>query len=148
MIKNKVKQSKNLIIGYTDGTFDLFHYGHINFLKEAKNLCDYLIVGVNNDKIVSNYKKNPIMSSKERLAVIQSCKYVDYAFINDSRNKLLKHKQFKFNVLFVGSDWKGTKRWIKFEKELSKYNVKICYLNYTKTISTTIIRKRLQNEKA
>jgi len=133
---------KKKIIGYTDGTFDLFHYGHVEFLKHAKKNCDYLIVGINDDSIV-DYKDKPILNAEERIKAINGCKYVDYAFINYSRDKLVKYNEFKFDVLFVGSDWKGTDRWNKFEECLQKYNVKVIYIDYTKSISSTMIKRRI-----
>ena len=136
--------NKKIKIGYTDGTFDLFHIGHLNLLKEAKKRCDYLIVGVHGDEVVESYKnRKTIINENDRLKIVESIKYVDRAFITTTRDKIQLLEEYGFNIIFIGDDWKGTERWNNFEIELAKHGVSVEYLPYTHGISTTQIRKNL-----
>lgn len=131
---------KKYKIGYTAGVYDLFHIGHLNLIKTAKDLCDYLMVGVNSDKLVLEYKnKLPIINEQERLEIIKSIKYVDEAFIVNSLDKLVAYQSHPFDVVFIGSDWKGNERWKKTETDLAKIGVDVIYLPYTNGISSTAI---------
>ena len=134
-----------MIIGYTTGVFDLFHVGHINILKNAKSMCDKLIVGVSTDDIVTYKNKKAVIPFDERLEIIKSCKYVDSAVPQTSHDKLEAYKRYKFNIMFVGDDWYQNSKWEKFEKELSEFDVKIIYFPYTKTTSSTLINQTLEN---
>lgn len=132
---------KKYKIGYTDGVYDLFHVGHLNMIKEAKKHCDFLIVGVHSDQIVKEYKnRETIINENDRAAIVGALKYVDKVVINNTRDKIDLWNLYHFNVVFIGDDWKGTERWNKFENELSKINVDVIYIPYTKHISTTKIR--------
>ena len=112
---------KKYKIGYTDGVYDMFHIGHLNMLKTAKDSCDFLIVGVHSDEIVESYKhRKTIINEKDRRDIIESIKYVDRAVINDTRDKIELWRKYHFDVVFIGDDWKGTERWNNFEKELKK----------------------------
>ncbi len=132
------------IIGYTDGTFDLFHVGHLRLLKEAKKHCDILIVGVHGDDVVASYKgKPPIINENDRAEIIRNLAFVDKVVINRTRDKIELLKLYGFNLMIIGDDWKGTERWNKLEKQLNEHGVDVLYLPYTKTISTTAIKKRV-----
>ena len=132
------------IIGYTAGAFDLFHIGHLNLLKNAKKHCDYLIVGVNSNDLIKQYKnKTPVIPEKERLEIINSIKYVDKAVIINTRDKLDAYKKYKFNKIFVGDDWKNSSSYLEAEKMLKPYNVEFMYFPYTKSTSSTLITKVL-----
>lgn len=131
---------KKIIIGYTTGVFDLFHVGHVSILKKAKSLCDKLIVGVSRDKLVFKYKnKYPIIPEKERIEIIKYNKFVDYAIYQNSLNKLSNYKKLKFDIMFVGDDWYNTNKWKDLDKKFQKLNIKIIYLPYTKSTSSTKI---------
>lgn len=131
-------------IGYTQGTFDMFHVGHLNLLKAAKENCDYLIVGVNCDKLVKEYKnKIPLIPLEERMQIINSIKYVDKVICTNTLDKLEIRNDIYFNYLFIGDDWKGSERWNKTEENLKIFGVKTIYLPYTKKISSSILRKRI-----
>jgi len=131
-------------IGYTSGVFDLFHIGHLNLLKRAKENCDYLIVGVTTDEEVIRLKnKKPIIPFEERIEIVKSLKYVDEVFIERNSDKLLAWDIIKFNVIFKGDDWKGTQKWIMYEQEFEKRNVKVVYFPYTKDTSSTDISKKI-----
>jgi glycerol-3-phosphate cytidylyltransferase len=136
-----------MIIGYTSGVFDLFHIGHLNILKKAASQCDKLIVGVTSDEFAMKYKnKKPVVPFKERFEIIKSIKYVDEVFIQNNHDKFKQWEILKFNVMFVGNDWKNTKKWNGFEEEFSKVNVKIIYFERTPTTSSTQLRKKINND--
>jgi glycerol-3-phosphate cytidylyltransferase len=138
---------KKYNIGYTQGTFDLFHMGHLNLLKNAKERCNYLIVGVNSNELVKAYKnKNPIINDIDRAKIVEAIKYVDEVHIVDTLDKISALDNYKFDAIFIGSDWTGNERWIKTEIELNKKGVKVEFLPHTDGISTTIIRERMDRE--
>ena len=134
-----------MVIGYTTGVYDLFHIGHINVLRNAKSLCDRLIVGVTTDDLVSYKNKKSVIPFEERIEIVRSCKYVDLAVPQNSMNKIDALNRYKFNMMFVGDDWYKSKEWKKFEKEFNKNNVKIIYFPYTKSTSSTLINETLVN---
>ncbi len=132
---------KKYKVGFTDGVYDLFHVGHLNMIRQAKTLCDYLIVGVHSDEIVEGYKhRKPIISEKDRCEIVGAIKEVDRAVINETRDKMELWKLYHFDVVFIGDDWKGTERWNNFEKVLKTVGVSVEYIPYTHGISTTEIR--------
>lgn len=134
-------------LGYTTGVFDLFHIGHLNLLRSAKSKCDILIVGVTTDELCKEVKKKkPIIPFLERCQILEGCKYVDYVVTQSSMNKLDAWGKLRFDIMFVGDDWKGTSKWNAIEKEFKQLNIPIEYLKYTKGISSTEIRERLKNE--
>ena len=137
-----------MIIGYTTGVFDLFHIGHLNILKRAKEQCDYLIVGVSTDELVKKDKnKMPIIPFSDRCSIVEAIKYVDKVVPQLDKNKFGAWEQYQFNKMFVGSDWKGTPQWEMFERQFAPVGVEIVYLDHTDGISSTILRERLNKEK-
>lgn len=131
--------------GYTDGVYDLFHVGHLNMIQTAKSYCEILIVGVHGDDVVEEYKHHrPIISEDDRKRIIENIKGVDRAVINRFRDKMKLWELHHFDVIFIGDDWKGTERWNKFEKELGAIGVDVVYVPYTKGISTTDIKRIIQ----
>lgn len=135
---------KNYKIGYTTGVFDLFHIGHLNILKKAKEQCEYLIVGVTTDEEVFRVKKNkPIIPFKERSAIVNSIKYVDEVVAESNTDKVEAWKKLKFNAIFKGDDWKGTSQWKKYEEEFSRKKVDVIYFPYTEGTSSTYLKKVL-----
>lgn len=136
-----------MVIGYTTGVYDMFHIGHLNILKRAKEQCDYLIVGVSTDELVLRDKnKTPIIPFRERCAIVEAIKYVDKVVPQADKNKFAAWEEYHFNKMFVGSDWKGTPQWDAFEKQFEPVNVEIIYLTHTDGISSTILRDRLNEE--
>jgi glycerol-3-phosphate cytidylyltransferase len=131
-------------IGYTSGVFDLFHVGHVRILKKARSLCDKLIVGVSTDELVSYKHKQSVIPFEERLEVVQSCKYVDLAVPQINMNKIEAFERYKFNIMFVGDDWKGTAKWNEIEKELTEKKVRLIYFQYTQGTSSTLINETLE----
>ncbi len=132
-----------MIIGYTSGVFDLFHIGHLNLLKNAKGMCDRLIVGVTVDELVLYKGKHAVIPFEERIEIVRSIKYVDAAVPQYNMNKLEACMKLKANVLFVGDDWYGTDKWEEYERELKKNNIDVVYFPYTKGISSTLLNQTL-----
>ncbi|WP_288613482.1 adenylyltransferase/cytidyltransferase family protein [uncultured Bacteroides sp.] len=132
---------KRYKIGYTQGTYDMFHIGHLNLLNHAKEYCDYLVVGINSDMLVTEYKhKVPIINEFARYEIIKNIKAVDNAFLVNTLDKAEILKNVKFDAIFIGDDWRGNQRWIETERELSRYDIDVVYLPHTEGISTTLIR--------
>jgi glycerol-3-phosphate cytidylyltransferase len=136
-----------MIIGYTAGVYDLFHIGHLNLLKNAKGMCDKLIVGVTVDELVSYKNKKAFIPYEERIEMVRACRYVDAVVPQDNMDKLEMCKKLGASYLFVGDDWYGTEKWKNYEQEFSKNNIKIIYFPYTKGISSTRIRELLYQER-
>ena len=133
-----------MIIGYTTGVFDLFHVGHLNILKNAKGMCDKLIVGVTVDELVSYKGKEALIPFEERMEIVRSCKYVDVAVPQYDMDKLTACKKLKADILFVGDDWYKTPKWEEYEKEFKEAGIKIVYFPYTQNVSSTKIRQMLK----
>lgn len=135
------------IIGYTTGVFDMFHIGHLNILRRAKEQCDYLIVGVSTDELVMHDKKKiPIIPFKQRCEIVEAIKYVDKVVPQVDKNKMRAWEENKFDIMFVGSDWKGTDIWNNYEKQFNEIGVCIKYLPHTDGISSTILTNILKIE--
>jgi glycerol-3-phosphate cytidylyltransferase len=133
------------IIGYTTGVFDLFHVGHLNILRRAKEQCDYLIVGVTVDELVSYKGKQAWIPYEERAAIVGAIRYVDKVVPQTTMNKMEAWEQYHFNRMFVGDDWKGSDVWNNWEKEFAKLGVDIVYFPYTKQTSSSQLREALAN---
>lgn len=131
------------VIGYTAGVYDLFHIGHLNLLKNAKGLCDKLIVGVTTDDLVTYKGKKAMIPFEDRLEIVRSIKFVDAVVPQSDMDKLTMCKKLGASVLFVGDDWYGTEKWQTYEKEFATAGIKIIYFPYTKGISSTLINQAL-----
>ena len=132
-----------MIIGYTAGVYDLFHIGHLNMLKNAKGMCDKLIVGVTVDELVTYKGKQAIIPFEDRIEIVRNIKCVDAAVPQYDMDKLTACKKMGATILFVGDDWYGTEKWKKYEEEFSKEGIKIVYFPYTRGVSSTQITKAL-----
>ena len=131
-------------IGYTTGVFDLFHIGHLNILRNAKLECDYLIVGITTDELSLKEKgRTPIIPFSERMTIVESIKYVDSVVPQVNYDKIEAWNNLKFNIMFVGDDWKGTKKWNMLDYKFKNLGVKISYFPYTQQTSSSKIRKIL-----
>jgi glycerol-3-phosphate cytidylyltransferase len=131
---------KKYKIGYTTGVYDMFHIGHLNILKNAKEQCEYLIVGVSTDELVLDYKgKIPIIPYEERCVIVEAIKYVDKVVPQFTMDKLEAWKNLHFDVMFHGSDWKGSSMYNKFIKEFSEVGVDIVFLPHTQGVSSTLL---------
>ena len=137
---------KKYKVGYTTGVFDMFHIGHLNIIKRAKEQCDYLIVGVSTDELVQEYKnKKPIIPFYERCEIVKALEYVDKVVAQENRDKFWAWKKLNFDVMFVGDDWKGKSLFVEVEEEFKKVGVDIVYFPYTKDTSSTILREKLNS---
>ena len=136
--------SEEKIIGYTTGVYDLFHIGHLNLLKNAKGMCDYLVVGVTVDELVAYKGKHAMIPFEDRIEIVRSCKYVDAAVPQYDMDKLTACKKLGAKMLFVGDDWYGTDKWKEYEKKFAAEGIKIVYFPYTKGISSTKITEALK----
>ena len=127
-------------IGYTSGVYDMFHIGHLNILRNAKNLCETLVVGVSTNELVECYKgKVPVISYHDRVAIVSAIKYVDKVVPQIDMDKLKSAKAVSADVVFVGDDWKGTEKWNKIEENLRQYGISVVYLPHTEGVSSTIL---------
>lgn len=137
---------KKYKIGYTQGAYDLFHIGHLNLLNNAKKHCDYLIVGVNSDDLIANYKnKETNIKEEDRAKIVNAIKGVDKVYIVNTLDKVEILKKIKFDAIFIGDDWKGNERWLKTEEDLAKFNVDVVYLPHTEGISTTQLTDKINH---
>lgn len=132
-----------MIIGYTAGVYDLFHIGHLNLLKNAKGMCDKLIVGVTTDNLVTYKGKHSFIPFEDRIEIVRSIKYVDAAVPQYDMDKLTACKKLGATILFVGDDWYGTDKWKDYERDFNEAGIKIVYFPYTKGISSTKINEAL-----
>ncbi len=132
-----------MIIGYTTGVYDLFHIGHLNLLKNAKGMCDKLVVGVTVDELVAYKGKQAMIPFEDRIEIVRSCRYVDAAIPQYDMDKLTACKKLGATFLFVGDDWYETEKWKEYEKEFAKEGIRIVYFPYTKGISSTKINEAL-----
>ena len=132
-----------MVIGYTSGVYDLFHIGHLNLLKNAKGLCDKLIVGVSTDKLVEYKHKHPVIPFEERIEIVRSCKFVDAAIPQEELDKYKMWEKLHFDMLFVGDDWYNSPSWKEMEEKFSKVGVRIVYFPYTKGTSSTLLNETL-----
>ena len=129
-----------MTVGYTTGVYDMFHIGHLNVIRRAKEQCDYLIVGVSTDELVLKEKgKTPVIPYEERVQIVEAIKYVDRVVPQLDKNKLAAWEKYKFQKMFVGSDWKGTPQWNLIEEQFTPLNVDIIYLPHTDGVTSTML---------
>jgi glycerol-3-phosphate cytidylyltransferase len=133
-----------MIIGYTSGVYDLFHIGHLNLLKNAKGMCDKLIVGVTTDDLSLYKGKKPLIPFQDRVEIVRGIRYVDAVVPQETMDKMQMCKKLKASMLFVGDDWHNTPKWDIIEQELKEAGVKVIYFPYTKGISSTAISTALR----
>lgn len=137
---------KKYKVGYTTGVFDLFHIGHLNIIKSAKEHCEYLIVGVSTDECVKEYKnKTPIISFEERIAIVEAIKYVDKVVPQATMNKMDAWKRLDFDAMFHGDDWKGSPLYDNYQRIFAEVGVRLVFLPHTKGTSSTEVAKKLED---
>ena len=137
---------KKYKIGYTTGVFDMFHIGHLNIIKRAKEQCDFLIVGVSTDENVMNYKhKTPVIPYDQRKAIVEAIRYVDQVVPQENMDKFAAWHRLHFNVLFHGSDWQGSQMYDELEKQLASVGCDMVFLPHTDGISSTILKPEVNN---
>lgn len=124
----------------------MFHIGHLNIIRKAKEQCDYLIVGVTTDELCHKRKnKYPIICEQDRMAIVEAIRYVDKVVPQTDMDKIKPVKEYGADAVFVGSDWKGTDAWDKYEKEFAEVGCTVVYLDHTDGISSTILRDKLNS---
>ena len=135
---------KKYKVGYTTGVFDMFHIGHLNILRRAKEQCDYLVVGVTTDELCFSRKnKMPIINENDRMAIVEAIRYVDRVVPQSDMDKIRPVRELGIDAVFVGSDWKGTDAWNQYEKDFSEVGCTVVYLDHTDGISSTMLRERI-----
>lgn len=133
-------------IGYAPGAYDLFHIGHLNLLRRAKEQCDYLIAGVAADDVLIKYKGiTPVISLAERLEIVRNIRFVDAVHAAMTNDKIEIWKDLRFNILFKGDDWRGTEKGEKLERDFAALGVEVAYFPYTLSTSSSALRKTLQS---
>lgn len=138
---------KKYKIGYTQGVYDMFHRGHLNIINKAKEQCDYLIVGVNSDKLVQSYKhKETVINELDRAEIVRNLKAVDECIIVDTLDKMELHKKLGFDAIFIGDDWYGNPRWMQTKDDMARIGVDVVFLPHTAGVSSTMLRT--QSEKS
>jgi len=137
---------KKYKIGYTTGVFDLFHIGHLNILRCAKERCEVLVVGVSTDELVESYKgKRPIICFEDRKQIVESIRYVDKVVPQENMDKLFAWQQLHFDVLFHGDDWKDTPMYNKLIDDFKLVGVDVVFLPHTPGVSSTLLTKVLHD---
>ena len=133
--------SENKVVGYTAGVYDMFHIGHLNLLKRAKEKCDYLIVGVNSDNATYSYKdKYPVIPENERCEIVGAISYVDEVVLVDNTDKIYAYEKFKPDMIIVGDDHKNEPKWKDTDSYLRQRGSEVVFLPYTEHTSSTKLR--------
>ena len=131
-------------VGYAAGAFDLFHIGHLNILRRAKEECDYLIAGVVSDEMLELTKgRRAVIPLAERLEIVSNIRFVDQAHAETLPNKVDTWQQLKFDIFFKGDDWRGTAKGLALEQEFAAVGVEVVYFPYTIDTSSTKLRAAL-----
>lgn len=137
-------QKELYTVGYLEGTFDLFHVGHLNFIEEAKGKCDYLKVGVYSDDVVYSYKgRLPIIPCAERVRIIEALKSVDSVVLLKERDKINAYRKYNYNILFMSMDWKRAPEYANLEKEVRALGASVFWIPYLQGISTSRIINKI-----
>ena len=138
-----------MITGYVPGGFDMLHVGHLNILTEAAKRWDHLIAGVATDESLERMKgRGPIVPLTERMSMVAALRMVDSVVPDYDQDKRLAWKRSPFDVLFKGTDWKGTDKGRRLEAEMAEVGASVVYLPYTPTTSSTMLRRTLVQEVA
>ena len=129
--------------GYTQGTYDMFHIGHLNLLRQAKEQCEKLIVGINSDQLVQEYKsKTPVVNEYDRMEIVKELRCVDDVVLCDTLKKTTIWEKVHFDAIFIGDDWKGNARWAQTERDLAPLGANVVYLKHTEGISSSLLRTK------
>jgi glycerol-3-phosphate cytidylyltransferase len=130
-------------VGYTSGVYDLFHMGHLNLLRNAKAMCEKLVVGVTTDELVGYKNKKSVIPFAERMEIVRSIQYVDAVVPQENMDKFEMWQKLKFDVMFVGDDWFKSDKWEDLDRKFKEVGVKIVYFPYTKGTSSTLLNETL-----
>lgn len=136
--------AKKYKIGYTTGVYDMFHIGHLNIIRRAKEQCDYLIVGVSTDENVQTYKhKAPVIPYEQRKAIVEAIRYVDQVVPQENMDKFAAWEKYHFDAIFHGDDWKGSDMYNEIEAKLKAVGCEMVFLPHTDGVSSTDIVKKI-----
>ena len=131
-------------IGYASGAYDLFHIGHLNLLRQARERCDFLIAGVASAEMCQRLKgTTPVVPLAERVEIVRNIRFVDEAVVDEHVNKAETWREVGFNIFFKGDDWRGTPKGDRLERDMGLIGVEVVYLPYTPTTSSTMLRRAL-----
>jgi glycerol-3-phosphate cytidylyltransferase len=131
-------------VGYAAGAYDLFHVGHLNILRHAREHCDFLVAGVVSDEMLLAVKGiEPVIPTAERAEIVRSIVYVDDVYIETNPSKLDAWNDVHFTHFFKGDDWRGTDKGLRLERELETVGVEVVYFPYTAHTSSTALRRAL-----
>ena len=143
------RMPKKYHVGYIAGVFDLFHIGHLNMFKRAKEQCDYLIVGVVNDEsVMRNKKTTPYIPFVERIELVRACRYVDEAveIPTDYNNTDEAYRRYQFDVQFSGSDYADQPGWLAKKVFLQKQGSDMVFFPYTQSTSSTKLKALIEKK--
>ena len=136
-----------MVIGYTQGTYDMFHIGHLNIIRRAKEQCDYLIVGVSTDENVQTYKhKTPVIPYEQRKSIVEAIRYVDKVVPQENMDKFAAWEKYHFDAIFHGDDWKGSSMYNEIEAKLKAVGCDMVFLPHTDGISTSEIYDKIHKK--
>lgn len=139
--------SKKYKIGYTTGVYDMFHIGHLNILRRAKEQCEYLIVGVSTDENVQLYKnKTPVIPYEQRKSIVEAIRYVDQVVPQENMDKFSAWEKYHFDAIFHGDDWKGSDMYNEIEAKLKAVGCDLVFLPHTDGISTSQIVQKVHGK--
>ena len=131
-------EKKKYKVGYTTGVYDMFHVGHLNILRRAKEQCEYLIVGVSTDENVQTYKhKPPVIPYDQRAEIVHAIRYVDEVVPQENMDKFAAWEKLHFDVIFHGDDWKGSNMYDEIERKLKAVGCDMVFLPHTDGVSST-----------
>jgi glycerol-3-phosphate cytidylyltransferase len=132
------------IVGYAPGAYDLFHVGHLNVLRNAREHCDVLVAGVVSDEMLELTKgRRPVVPLEERMEIVRHISFVDQVVAEVVPEKLETWESVRFDVIFKGDDWKGTPKGDKLERDFASVGVRVHYFPYTVHTSSTLLRRAL-----
>jgi glycerol-3-phosphate cytidylyltransferase len=135
------------LIGYVPGAWDMFHIGHLNILKRAREQCDHLIAGVVTDEVLYQAKgKHPIVPLDERMDIVRSLDLVDDVVVDWSSDKMDAWRRIRFDVIFKGDDWKNSPKGQRLERDLGAVGVRVHYFPYTAHTSSSLIRTLITDQ--
>lgn len=131
-------------IGYAAGAFDLFHIGHLNVLRHAREHCDTLVAGVVSDEMLRQVKGiEPVVPTLERVEIVRAIRWVDEVHVETVPDKLDTWREVGFTHFFKGDDWRGTERGLRLERQFAAVGVEVVYFPYTAHTSSTVLRRAL-----
>ncbi|UYO96664.1 adenylyltransferase/cytidyltransferase family protein [Microbacterium sp. M28] len=131
-------------IGYAAGAFDLFHVGHLNLLRHAKQHCDVLVAGVVNDEMLREVKGiEALIPTAERAEIVRHISFVDDVHVETTPSKMDAWRDVGFTHFFKGDDWRGTEKGLRLEREFEAVGVEVVYFPYTAHTSSTALRRAL-----